>query len=423
VAVCHVTEELLVTFRVRHAFESGGSWIGRALAASLAVYWVPRHCYHTSYADLYLRLEVFMNLSRLGAVVEAGSPFGLRSVILLGLVSALVVQAQEALPPIQFNVPYRCPDGTAYVIQRCEPGKKQEVCYFHIEANGRREDDRYNVRSQFTDMMKRCPVSPAAAKPAAEPGRAATPQIGIPNRPAEGAGREGATIQQLEEAMRQLGNPPSGAAATQKPTTPAKPPAAAVGPPDPDIAKARAANVDTKLFGIPLGEPLALPKCSGGVFGPPPTTNCIEDNKLAERLVTALLGVNPDPGEPTVVTIQLTEGNCPTWLNACSFNATIQNGRFVAAVLSTKGRDVEAAAGKELRGKYGQRASMQQRFITPNNGGAKFEVWDLDWDFPGLHVEYKVVNSTILDGFVLIESETLYAVRKAKEREAAKPKL
>ena len=370
-----------------------------------------KHCTHQDH-DVRTRLEF----------VEAGSAFGLRSVIFLGLVSALVLQAQEALPPIQFNVPYRCANGTAYVIQRCEPGKKEEVCYFHIEANGRREDDRYNVRSQFTDMMKRCPVS-SAPKPAAQPGRAATPPIAIPNRPAEGAGREGATIQQLEEAIRQLGNPPSGPAATQRPTTPPKPPAAAVGPPDPGIVKARAANVDTKMFGIPLGEPLALPKCSGSIFGPPPTTNCIEDNKLAVGLVTALLGVNPDPGEPTVVTIQLTEGNCPTWLNACTFNATIQNGRFVAAVLSTNGRDVEAAVGKELRGKYGQRASMRQRFITPNNGGAKFEVWDLDWEFPGLHVEYKVVNSTILDGFVLIESETLYTVRKAKEREAAKPKL
>jgi hypothetical protein len=107
----------------------------------------------------------------------------------------------------------------------------------------------------------------------------------------------------------------------------------------------------------------------------------------------------------------------------CSFYATIQNGRFIAARLRTKGRDVEASAGKELRGKYGQRASMQQRFITPNNGGSKFEVFDLDWEFPGLHVEYKVVDATILDGSVLIESETVYDVRKANLREAARPKL
>jgi len=28
-------------------------------------------------------------------------------------------------------------------------------------------------------------------------------------------------------------------------------------------------NVDTKLFGIALGEPLAIPECRGGLFGPP----------------------------------------------------------------------------------------------------------------------------------------------------------
>jgi hypothetical protein len=108
-------------------------------------------------------------------------------------------------------------------------------------------------------------------------------------------------------------------------------------------------------------------------------------------------------------------------MNGCIFNATLQNGRFVATALKTTGRGVEATVAKELRGKYGQRASMQRRVITPNDGGSQFEVLDLEWELPGLHVEYKVVNSTILDGYVLIESEPVYADRKAKE--PVKPKL
>src|SRR5690242_1488579 len=124
-----------------------------------------------------------MNMKRLGAVVEAGSAFGFRPLIFLVLVSSLVpVQAQEALPPLQFNVPYRCADGTTYLIQRCERGSKGEVCFFHYEGN---ESERYMARSQFTDMIKRCPVSPAAAKPAAQPGPTATIPIGIPNRPTD----------------------------------------------------------------------------------------------------------------------------------------------------------------------------------------------------------------------------------------------
>lgn len=366
-----------------------------------------------------------MNMKRLGAVVEAGSAFGFRPLIFLVLVSSLVpVQAQEALPPLQFNVPYRCADGTTYLIQRCERGSKGEVCFFHYEGN---ESERYMARSQFTDMIKRCPVSPAAAKPAAQPGPTATIPIGIPNRPTDPPSQRempslDRVIREIQDAARQQGKSPI---AGNDSRTPAKP-VTVVGPPDPGIAKARAANVDTKVFGIALGEPLALPKCTGGILGPPPSTNCIDEheflNALGNAVASAVVGPDPDPGAGTAVEIQLTPSNCPTWME-CSFYATIQNGRFVAARLRTRGRDVEAAAGKELRGKYGQRASRQQRFITPNNGGSKFEVWDLDWEFPGLHVEYKVVDATILDGVVLIESETVYNVRKANLREAAKPKL
>src|SRR5207249_745915 len=115
--------------------------------------------------------------------------------------------------------------------------------------------------------------------------------------------------------------------------------------------------------------------------------------------------------------------NCPSWLNVCSFNGMFHNGRLVAAYLRTKGRTVETDVAKELRGKYGGRASMQQRFITPNNGSKEFQVWDLDWEFPGLHVEYKVVDDTVDDGVVQIESESVYNQRRAKIKEAAKPKL
>jgi hypothetical protein len=48
---------------------------------------------------------------------------GLAILVLVPL--ALFVSAQETLPPIQFNVPYRCTDGTTYIIQRCETGPQR----------------------------------------------------------------------------------------------------------------------------------------------------------------------------------------------------------------------------------------------------------------------------------------------------------
>jgi len=221
------------------------------------------------------------------------------------------------------------------------------------------------------------------------------------------------------------GLPPTAAAAPPA-AAPSKQAANAVGSPDPSIAKARASNVDTKVFGIPLGEPLALPKCNlfGGLFGGQPQPNCIADADPT-GLIAGLIGDIGDivPGGDNVQTLQLADANCPTWLDGCEFFAIMRNGRFVAARLRTKGRTVETAVSKELRGKYGERASMQQRFITPDNGSKEFQVWDLDWEFPGLHVEYKVVDATVNDGAVLIESESIYNQRKAQIKEAAKPKL
>jgi len=194
-----------------------------------------------------------------------------------------------------------------------------------------------------------------------------------------------------------------------------------IGPPDTGIVKARAANVDTKVFGIPLGEPLSLPKCDIGLFGNKTPLPCFAGGEI-EKMLSALTGVNLDAGGEEF-TVMLADSICPTWMTGCSFTATIRNGRFIAAYLNTKGRDVEKTVGAELQGKYGSRASMQQRIVTPNNGSKQFDVWDLDWELPGLHVEYKVLDDNIFAGHVLIESEGLYNRRKAKAKEAARPKL
>jgi hypothetical protein len=218
--------------------------------------------------------------------------------------------------------------------------------------------------------------------------------------------------------------PPVPAAPATRPA-PTNPPAAARTP-DPSIAKARAANVDTNVFGIPLGEPLTLPVCAySGIFdsGRNPT-NCILKTGL-EELGAAVVGalVGADSAElSNLVSIQVTQNNCPTWMD-CAVTGTLDNGLLVALSLTTNGREVEAAVGKELRGKYGQRASMQQRFISPNNGSRDFEVWDLDWELPGLHVGYRVVNDVVTKGLVRFESERIYQLRRAQISEATKPKL
>ena len=108
---------------------------------------------------------------------------GLAILVLVPL--ALFVSAQETLPPIQFNVPYRCTDGTTYIIQRCEMGRKGEVCFYRIEKNGQLETESYNVRSQMTGWMTACPPPPPQpqAAPAGSLGGQTGPAPGQPLTP------------------------------------------------------------------------------------------------------------------------------------------------------------------------------------------------------------------------------------------------
>jgi hypothetical protein len=97
--------------------------------------------------------------------------------VLLALVPiTLFMSTQQSLPPIQFNVPYRCADGTTYIIQRCETGRKGEVCFYRIEKNGQLETESYNVRSQMTGWMTACPPQPQPQAAPAVPAAGRQPQ-------------------------------------------------------------------------------------------------------------------------------------------------------------------------------------------------------------------------------------------------------
>lgn len=208
----------------------------------------------------------------------------------------------------------------------------------------------------------------------------------------------------------------AAAATKAAPAKPAAPPAP-TSPPDASIAKARAANVDTKVFGLQLGEPLSLPKCKLDLLSATKVT-CIWEDDLADALL-GLVGL----GNGSLTTIRLAPDSCPSWLADCQAVAELDGGRLASVVLQPDGPKVDERVRTELQGKYGTRATRQQRFIRPDNGGAEFEVWDMDWELPGLHVEYKVVGATIFKGTLIIETERMWSQRKAKEKEANRPKL
>ena len=66
------------------------------------------------------------------------------------LIFTLPLAAQDSL---RLNVPYACPDGSTYVVHKCEQGPKFEFCYYQRDQNS----ERYNVRAQrVTLKLIRC---------------------------------------------------------------------------------------------------------------------------------------------------------------------------------------------------------------------------------------------------------------------------
>jgi hypothetical protein len=76
----------------------------------------------------------------------------------------LAASAQQPYP-FQFDVPYACPDGSTYVMQKCVTGAKGEFCSFLRDNN-----PQYSTRADMTTRMSRCTIkgggSPTTPPPA-----------------------------------------------------------------------------------------------------------------------------------------------------------------------------------------------------------------------------------------------------------------
>ncbi len=138
----------------------------------------------------------------------------LATALLLALLpGASLLSAQEALPPVQFNVPYRCVDGTSYIIHRCEPRGRGEVCFYRIEKNGQLVTEVFNIRSQLTGFMKACPVQPASSASQPPPCLREMPAVEAVKRAIQGSNpndtlaRQLAVFKLLEQVVsRMIGN-------------------------------------------------------------------------------------------------------------------------------------------------------------------------------------------------------------------------
>jgi hypothetical protein len=212
---------------------------------------------------------------------------------------------------------------------------------------------------------------------------------------------------------------------------------------DPSIAKAKAAGVDTKVFGVPLGEPINLPRCAtaneqkrelqsfdsysglprpsmnfdplGALRGVQTRVTC-QSNGAVMAFMGALLG-----GKGADRYIMLSKDSCPNWAY-CEVVASLHEGNLAGVVVMILPGAGEDLVGKQLRAKYGK-PTRKETSQYQNEYGARYEVDELEWVLPGLHVAYKPAPTG--GGVVSIVTETGYKALKAKEaaEEAQQPKL
>lgn len=198
---------------------------------------------------------------------------------------------------------------------------------------------------------------------------------------------------------------------------------------DPSNAKAKAAGVDTKVFGVPLGVPLQLPRCATAnerknarqeidflstFRGVQTDVTCQSEGSIM-AFMGALLG-----GKPADRYIMLAKDSCPNWAY-CEVVASLHEDNLVGVmVILQKVKD--DYVGKQLRAKYGK-PTNKETVQYKNDYGARHEVDELEWVLPGLHVTF--TPGPTEGGLVIIETETGRKVREAKEavQEGKQPKL
>lgn len=213
--------------------------------------------------------------------------------------------------------------------------------------------------------------------------------------------------------------------------------------PNTSIAKAKASGVDTKVFGVPLGEPINLPRCAtaneqkrelqsydpysglprpsknldllGAFRGVQTSTTCQSEGSVMAFL-GQLLG-----GKPADRYIMLAKDSCPDWAY-CEVAATLHEGNLAGVTVFVQKGANDEYVGKRLKAKYGK-PTHKETTQYQNQYGARYEVDELEWELPGLYV--KLMPGADGGGLVLIMTE---AVRKVLEtqgatQEARQPKL
>ncbi len=241
--------------------------------------------------------------------------------------------------------------------------------------------------------------------------------------------------QQREQARAPAAEPDAATSSdTASSGEPAAPATGPLPPPDPAVARARKANIDTTVFGLRLGEAVKLPGCpsndaidldeqqKGG------RTTCIiqRGKDLLEQL--AAPDAKTDDGRD-LLDIRLARDRCPEWLHAASFcgvHGIARNRILDRVVIFTGAMHRQDNIVRDLKKKYGRspKRTGSGKCVNVFGGGSpEFHVYE--WFMPGVHAKYEPLRSDCRGGKLLIETDSSYEFVKnsLKEKEESQPKL
>lgn len=181
------------------------------------------------------------------------------------------------------------------------------------------------------------------------------------------------------------------------------------------LCGSKIAVADTLVFGIPLGEELAIPECAKTSYGYAPGT----DKVCFERV----FGKEKDTG-PVVnetVSIKFPINELPQIIKGASISGLIIDGKLEGIGFNTAGVRTAKMVLEKLKEKYGEPDVFLPRTVT-NRMGAAFDTFSAGWTLPELVILYQGILGDLDTGLVNIDTKKGSDHRSKKLRELTKDK-
>jgi hypothetical protein len=190
------------------------------------------------------------------------------------------------------------------------------------------------------------------------------------------------------------------------------------------VQRAKAAGVDTTVFGLKLGEAVTLPACPGGGF-----LNFAEITETCQRRQNVLDSdaasamANEVTGQQVLVTyeisVELPRASCPDWFDIdCLFYGHLVDGRLVSVFVHPQGLGKQEQVAAALKQKY--KGCVLNGWYEFKNDvtGDKARGMDLTCKQAGIDVTFKgyTGGGNPGNGGLLIETDAMTRHRSAAEK-------